>query len=294
VADGAIVHPATEMTVGHLRVEAGGVVSHLPGAAGSHLRVQQDATVEPGGRIDVTACGHGSSAGEGAGVDAWRGSGAGYGGYGGDSDAEPGGTPYGGEQWPVDLGSGGGTGGGDNVKAGSGGGAVRLSVGGTLTVDGEVLADGAAGDSGAYFTASGGGSGGSILIQAATIAGAGLLSVRGGDGYEFEGWDSYSGGGAGGRIAVYATLDEFAGIIDRDGGAHGAAGSGTLHLGEQHWGDHDGDGDVDLGDFGGWEVCVTGPDNAPYAAGCGSLDLDFDDDVDLADFAAFQRAFTGS
>jgi len=59
-------------------------------------------------------------------------------------------------------------------------------------------------------------------------------------------------------------------------------------------GDQDGDGDVDLVDFGLWQDCLTGPDAGPYAEGCGNADFDGDLDVDLDDFSAFELLFTGS
>jgi hypothetical protein len=57
-------------------------------------------------------------------------------------------------------------------------------------------------------------------------------------------------------------------------------------------GDCDDDGDVDLPDFGQFQICFSGSD-APAPAGCECADLDGDSDVDLVDFASFQVAFTG-
>ncbi|MCP4246734.1 MAG: hypothetical protein GY778_06765 [bacterium] len=56
-------------------------------------------------------------------------------------------------------------------------------------------------------------------------------------------------------------------------------------------GDFDGDGGVDLGDFGSWPACMTGPDSGPYGASCGAFDFETDGDVDLGDFARFQGVF---
>jgi hypothetical protein len=58
-------------------------------------------------------------------------------------------------------------------------------------------------------------------------------------------------------------------------------------------GDCDGDGDVDLDDFAGLDLCLAGPGGG-LAAGCGCLDFDSDNDVDLGDFAGFEVVFTGS
>ena len=55
-------------------------------------------------------------------------------------------------------------------------------------------------------------------------------------------------------------------------------------------GDRDGDGDVDLVDFGGFAECMAGPDGG-LALNCGALDFDNDADVDAFDFAGFQIVF---
>jgi hypothetical protein len=61
--------------------------------------------------------------------------------------------------------------------------------------------------------------------------------------------------------------------------------------------DADGDGDVDLADFGIFQGCFNGP-NRPWATvgesqKCACLDQDADRDVDLADFGTFQGCFNG-
>lgn len=58
-------------------------------------------------------------------------------------------------------------------------------------------------------------------------------------------------------------------------------------------GDYDGDGDVDLHDFGYFTVCAGGP-AAAIALPC-RLKFDFDGDagIDLVDFAAFEEIVTG-
>jgi len=56
-------------------------------------------------------------------------------------------------------------------------------------------------------------------------------------------------------------------------------------------GDLDGDGDVDLLDFGAFQANFTGPTGSGMTPGDG--DLDGDGDVDLLDFGAFQANFTG-
>lgn len=95
---------------------------------------------------------------------------------------------------------------------GSGGGALRLNVGGRLEVDGSVRSEGANGRDGSRTycdsRGTGGGAGGSLWVVADAVRGAGKLSVAGGDGgFEDRGSASssaFGGGGGGGRVAVYA------------------------------------------------------------------------------------------
>jgi len=54
-------------------------------------------------------------------------------------------------------------------------------------------------------------------------------------------------------------------------------------------GDYDCDQTVDLTDFANWSSCMTGPHGGPYEAGCEGFDFDGDGDVDLLDFGGFQR-----
>jgi hypothetical protein len=193
------------------------VVTHSPAPAGEaanslNLTIGQDATVETGSRIDVSALGYGAQSGPGQGTGAfYGGSGAGYGGEGGGS----GGTNYGSITAPVDFGSGGGNGG--YGPGGVGGGIVRLSVGGTLTVLGQILANGQ--NIGGGYGA--GGSGGSVYLTAGMLAGSGAIRSTGGDG---------ANGGAGGRIALYYTTSTFTGNATAFGGAGGVrGGAGTIY-----------------------------------------------------------------
>jgi 6-phosphogluconolactonase (cycloisomerase 2 family) len=62
---------------------------------------------------------------------------------------------------------------------------------------------------------------------------------------------------------------------------------------DQADGDFDGDGDVDLSDFGQFQLCFTGPGGSFDDPDCAAFDFDDDGDVDLADFGQFQLVFTG-
>lgn len=68
--------------------------------------------------------------------------------------------------------------------------------------------------------------------------------------------------------------------------------SAALSLCGSDPGDMDGDDDVDLVDFGEFQLCYTGPSGA-ISEDCECADFDSDNDVDLVDFGAFQLAFTG-
>ncbi len=105
-------------------------------------------------------------------------------------------TTYGDSNNSSLLGSGGGATSNPNTYGGNGGGLIALTIGGTLTVNGSINADGQDG----YGTANrgGGGSGGSIKVTTTTLAGSGAISVDGGNGNT-----NYSGGGGAGRAAIY-------------------------------------------------------------------------------------------
>jgi hypothetical protein len=138
------------------------------------------------------------------------GSGAGYGGNGGTSSLSLGGVTYGSAQQPVDRGSGGGHGWQGTTGGAEGGGAIRFTVGGVLTVNGRLSAGGNA----ASQDDGGGGSGGSILLAAGALAGSGAIAADGGAGELYDG-----GGGGGGRIAIYAPLNVFGGLVSAAGGS---------------------------------------------------------------------------
>ena len=154
--------------------------------------------VDAGSSINADGQGYVANSGPG-GAPAQSSVGGSYGGLGGESNGTSpqnvygpmaGGPLYGLATSPTDLGSGGGSRCCGSV-AGSGGGAVRIIVSGTLTDNGVISANG--GNIVGYQA--GGGSGGSVYVTTAVLAGSGVFTANGGTGGE--------AAGGGGRIAVY-------------------------------------------------------------------------------------------
>jgi len=211
--------------------------------------------------------GGGEGAGEGAastpapicGTSGGGGAGASNSGDGGDSrfGFSSGGAAPGRSLWFAGAGGGGGNscGGANGPEpdtAGSGGGGgglieIQLTHGGTLTVNGDVLARGGVGGDGSSPTnnsndggAGGGGGGGVIRLIGdggnIFISSRGTLDVRGGDGGRAFGALRSGGGGGGGTIYIDARggLVNRPGTLNRMGGsggtAAGAGGMGTLTI----------------------------------------------------------------
>ncbi len=227
----------------NLAVIDNGIVTHAafvataPGGVPLELMIAGEMTVEANSRIDVSAKGWPGGSGEprvgrGSMSPDSGGGGAGHGGFGGaGQDGEPssslGGVVYGSFVLPTMAGCGGGNSVDHESIGGSGGGIIRLTVAGTLTVDGGIHADG--GDTeGAW---GGAGAGGSIWLQAGTLAGSGSITANGGS-------TEFGGGGAGGRIAAYYAGNSFTGTMAAVGGAgYNSGGPGTIYSrasGEQH------------------------------------------------------------
>jgi hypothetical protein len=230
VSGGAVVVPlpsVSEIVLNSLLLQSNGVITH-PAAQGSvYLTVLGNALVQSNAAIDADGKGYNASLpGPGAGTMGTNddGSGGGYGGTGGaGASGAPGGNTYGSVTEPVSWGSEGGL---PTDKAdpnlSQGGGAIRLNVGGTLTVNGQISANGMP----ALFPAAGGGAGGSLLLTAGLLAGNGAISANGGAGQ-----DNLGGGGGGGRIALYCLTNQFAGATSVSGGGGFAAGqAGSLWL----------------------------------------------------------------
>jgi parallel beta-helix repeat protein len=175
---------------------------------GSGVVINSDnITIDSGAKISANAEGFVHDAGPGKPVNAGDCSGGGgYGGRAGDGRDSLGGLTYGSFDQPTALGSGGGGG-----TSGKGGGAIKLSVTNTLTINGTISANGTQG-LGNYA----GGSGGSIWLISNTLAGAGSIAADGGDSAN----TTYPGGGGGGRISLQWTGGNrtFSGTITAAGG----------------------------------------------------------------------------
>jgi hypothetical protein len=193
-----------------LQVLNGARLTHTA-CAGMNLTVTGDVLIETGGAINLDGRGFGGGEGPGPGSYAggtyFSGSGAGHGGYGGLSSSNaPGGTAYGSTMQPV--------------HCGSGGGAIRLTVGGELRINGNISATGSNG----VNTRSGGGAGGSIWLTAQTISGSGAVSANGGAGEP-----PHGGGGGGGRIALEYATNSHSGPVTACGGGSRWGGAGTIY-----------------------------------------------------------------
>ncbi len=79
------------------------------------------------------------------------------------------------------------------------------------------------------------------------------------------------------------------GEVDLEGHARVLCGRVDMGAYEFGIGDYDCDRTVNLSDFSGWSSCMTDPHSGPYEAGCEGFDFDGDGDVDLLDFGGFQR-----
>jgi hypothetical protein len=233
-----------------LHVTSSGIVTHDAGLAGGMNLTVGNVTIDLGSSI--TATGQGYPGGQGAGVGDndntgnYGGGGGSYGGVGHATSGAASGVVYGSIKKPIDLGSGGGAGYGGTHPGSAGGGAIQLTVGGTLTVNGFLTADGS------YCTFGGAGSGGSIYLTAGTLTGSGAITARGG------GANGNGGSGGGGRIAVYYGTNSFSGTLGAYGtnSDYGWSGAGTLFL--QQTAQTQGDLFIDNNGNGSYSVILPG------------------------------------
>ena len=219
----ATAYATNPLTLSALRVSANGLLTHPFQGPRLQVLVQGNALVEGGGAIAADTRGYPAETGPGHG--SWlggyygQGTGAGHGGQGGACySGGPGGVTYDSETEPVDFGSGGGGSG-----AIRGGGAIQLTVTGTLTVDGRVSVNADA-VTGGY---NGGGAGGSVWLTASRLNGTGSITANG----QLCGY-FLAGSGGGGRLAIYTGVNQFTGAIMANGAPGGyASAAGTVHYG---------------------------------------------------------------
>lgn len=232
---GSYLHGNVQRTFTNLTIH--GVLTHTENGSTAinklNYTITEDLTVSASGSINVDSRGHSPSEGTGAGSDTDQGAGGGgHGGKGGNGQTGVGigGNPYGDAFAPDTIGSGGGY--RPNYWTGAyGGGAIKMDVGGTATINGVITANGGYGTNGTDRTP-GGGAGGSVWIIADVITGTGLIRANGGDTHD---WGYDGGGGGGGRIALYYKQDTSAFTAFTVNGGNSASGQdgsvGTTFLG---------------------------------------------------------------
>jgi hypothetical protein len=222
-------HTETITIGGTLRVETGGTLTHADNSTAKLAEVDFSVgtlVVEAGAFITTDGLGFDQQLGTGTGGSGDAGGGAGHAvaggtGYWFGGSLDNGGIAYGSATAPTTLGSGGGR---DNASIGGGaggpgGGAIKIIVSGTATINGSVTANGL--DAIAYR--GGGGAGGSIWLEADTLAGTtGAITADGGVG----GGDDTNGGGcgSGGLVRIVYGSKTYTGTLTADNGCTGVRG----------------------------------------------------------------------
>ncbi len=199
----------TAIQAATVTIRAGGVITcsgpfvNAPAMTNRVYMSCSNLTIDAGGKIDVSGKGYaggiqnpnGPGFGPGGGNVGHPGGGGGHGGYGGYEGGNGhrwGGVMYDVPNAPLQPGSGGGGYSWDG-SGGNGGGAVRIDAIDRVTVNGSILADGAA-----TGNRVGSGSGGSVYITCRLFSGTtGLIRADGGSAT-----GSGCGSGGGGRIAI--------------------------------------------------------------------------------------------
>jgi hypothetical protein len=215
-----------------------GTISHSQNSTAATYRIDITTTGDftNTGTIDTDGLGYLGYEGPGAGLDRGSyGSGAGHGGLGGTTSHANGGEgsayDFGGvctpgvdcdSASPTTIGSGSGI--NQNTTStrqylgGHGGGAIELTVGGNLIVDGAISASGSVGSN----FGSGGGSGGSVWLNVTgTLSSTGNVSADGGDALV-----ANAGAGAGGRVRIACSSSSWTGLISVVTGTTGFAADG--------------------------------------------------------------------
>jgi hypothetical protein len=126
----------------------------------------------------------------------------------------------------------------------------------------------------------------SVLVMIALTAAAVAFDLH---------WSAIMPGGTimtGGPFTLVATVGQ-ADAGRMSGGAFGVVGGfhAAQIAGQSGPGDCDGDGDIDLSDYGDLANCLSGPGGGFSSASCECFDFDAGGYIDLADFASFQKSF---
>ena len=170
---------ASAQVNGSVRVASGGTISHLSGSSTRmNLNISGAFTLDSGGT--VTASGRGTET---------KGKTSGQGGAYGGRALSGGQCCYGSVRRPTHYGSA-----GNGTSSGNGGGAIRITATGALTINGSITCNGATVN---YRC----GSGGSVWLTGASISGTGTISANGGN----QNHKTNVSPGGGGRIAVWLT-----------------------------------------------------------------------------------------
>jgi hypothetical protein len=280
-------------------VRAGGVLrvrSVGSGGTGTLTLKAESVVIEPGGKIDASAAGYSGTSGDGgtpiccpaaaggagtAGVTA-PGGGGGNGGKGaaGCPSGGPGGEAYANLENSYPGAAGGASsfasGATDGPNAGGRGGGSISILAAKVTIEGEIVANGAPGI--AYGgVGSGAGAGGVIKIDAFEVLGAGQLFARGGDGAEA--FSGIGGGGGGGVIQIVTQkdlpMDGLGNTTPTRDASGGQTGAGTCAAAQ--------DG-VDTVVVDPNKTCTDADGDGHGAEGCGG------DDCDDADPSVFGGA----
>jgi uncharacterized lipoprotein YddW (UPF0748 family) len=135
--------------------------------------------------------------------------------------------------------------------------------------------------------------GGSVVIEV-HATGAGVLSHQ----WQKEGGDLADGGHYSGVQTDTLTVSDCDASVEGAyqcvvTGGCGVEVSDPATLTLSPYGDFDGDGDVDLSDYGDLLYCYNGPNNPLPVPGCDVADSDGDGDVDLTDYGAFLGCYNG-
>ncbi|MCL5009180.1 MAG: hypothetical protein M1400_02450, partial [Patescibacteria group bacterium] len=240
-------------------------ITHTAGTAAVLGRINLSVGGNANINGSISADGKGFYVGQGFGAGptttGTAGTGGSYGGLGavGDGPAPTSALIYGSLMAPTDLGSGGGRtcnrGAASSDTGLWGGGAIKLSVVGSINLNGVISANGSSSEPIDQCWNPGSGSGGSVYLTTGTLTGNGTISTNGGSA------NSYMGG-SGGRVAIYYAADASSVKVQSFGGAakiNGItryAGAGTIYKKSAAQGN--GDLIIDNNNLGGSSETVLG------------------------------------